>query len=155
MRQFAGRAPRIFDPALLIAADEDDDAFEHDYELRPLTRLARRVNVYFNNEDRAMAVSDKTKGNPGRLGDDGPRVPRGIPGKESLIEVTNVVDGLVVHSCFLDSPRVIADMTEVLRGAAPDTIGGRRQVPETSRYRLQSRPAHRDSPERGDGHRLR
>jgi len=137
VRQAAGRPPRIFDQVFLMAADEDDDAFEYDYKLKPLTRLAKRVNVYFNNEDRAMAVSDKTKGNPDRLGDDGPRLPRAIPGKVSLIDVTPVVEGLVEHSYFLDSPRVVADMTEVLRGKAPDAIGGRQYVPETNRYRLE------------------
>ena len=136
VRQSTGRPPRIFDQVFLMAADEDDDAFEHDYKLKPLTRLAKRVNVYFNNEDRAMAVSDKTKGNPDRLGDDGPRLPRGIPGKVSLIDVTPVVDGLVEHSYFIDSPRVVADMTEVLRGKTPDAIDGRHYVPETNRYRL-------------------
>ena len=69
-----------------------------------LPRLAKRVNVYFNNRDMAMAVSDKTKGNPDRLGDDGPRIPRGVPGKVSLIDCTDVVDGLVEHSYFLDTP---------------------------------------------------
>ncbi|HKJ51597.1 MAG TPA: alpha/beta fold hydrolase [Gammaproteobacteria bacterium] len=136
VHQSSGRPVRIFDQVFLMAADEDDDAFEHDYKLKPLTRLAKRVNVYFNNEDRAMAVSDKTKGNPDRLGDDGPRVPRGIPGKVSLIDVTPVVDGLVEHSYFIDSPRVVADMTEVLSGKASDAIAGREYVPETNRYRL-------------------
>jgi len=137
VHQASGRPPRIFDQVFLMAADEDDDTFEYDYKLKPLTRLAKRVNVYFNNEDRAMAISDKTKGNPDRLGDDGPRHPRGIPGKVSLIDVTPVVTGLIEHSYFLDSPRVVADMTEVLRGKAPDAIDGRRYVAETNRYRLE------------------
>jgi esterase/lipase superfamily enzyme len=136
VRQSSGRPVRLFDQVFLMAADEDDDAFEKDYKLKPLPRLAKRVNVYFNNEDRAMAVSDKTKGNPDRLGDDGPRVPRGIPGKVSLVDVTPVVDGLVEHSYFLDSPRVVKDMIEVLSGKASDEIEGRDYVAETNRYRL-------------------
>jgi hypothetical protein len=32
---------------------------------------------------------------------------------------------------------VVADMTEVLGGKAPDAIGGRVYIPETNRYRLQ------------------
>lgn len=136
VRQSSGRPVRIFDQVFLMAADEDDDTFEHDYKLKPLTRLAKRVNVYFNNEDRAMAVSDKTKGNPDRLGDDGPRVPRAIPGKVSLIDVTPVVAGVVEHSYFLEATRVVADMTEALSGKASDAIEGRDYVPETNRYRL-------------------
>lgn len=136
VKQSAGRPVRLFDQVYLMAADEDDDAFEYEYKLQPLTRLARRVNVYFNNNDRAMAVSDKTKGNPDRLGDDGPRVPRGIPGKVSLIDVTPVVDGLVQHSYFLDSARVVSDMRQVLAGRASDEIDGRKYIKETNRYRL-------------------
>jgi esterase/lipase superfamily enzyme len=134
--QSPGRPARLFDQVFMMAADEDDDSFEHEFKLKPLPRLAKRVNVYFNNEDRAMAVSDKTKGNPDRLGDDGPRVPRGIPGKVTLIDCTSVVTGLVEHSYFLDTPAVVADMRQVLRGIAPDKIPGREYVQETNRYRL-------------------
>ena len=134
--QSSGRPVRLFDQVFLMAADEDDDAFELSYKLQPLPRLAKRVNVYFNNKDRAIAVSDKTKGNPDRLGDDGPRVPRGIPGKVSLIDVTPVVSGLVQHSYFLDSPRVVDDMKQALTGVASQEISGREYVHETNRYRL-------------------
>ena len=135
-----GRPPRIFDQVFLMAADEDDDTFEHDYKLKQLPRLAKRVNVYFNNGDRAMAISDKTKGNPDRLGDDGPRVPRGIPGKVTLIDCTPVVerhtDGLVEHSYFLNNPKVVADMRQVLVGTPSDQFSNRDYIHETNRYRL-------------------
>jgi esterase/lipase superfamily enzyme len=136
VKQSSGRPVRLFDQVFLMAADEDDDAFEHGYKLKSLPRLAKRVNVYFNNNDRAMAVSDKTKGNPDRLGDDGPRVPRSIPGKVSLIDVTPVVDGLVQHSYFLDTPEVVRDMRQVLAGTPSDEISARKYVKETNRYRL-------------------
>ena len=136
VKQSSGRPARLFDQVFLMAADEDDDAFELDFKLKPLSRLAKRVNVYFNNNDRAMAVSDKTKGNPDRLGDDGPRVPRGIPGKVSLIDVTPVVSGLVQHSYFLDSSKVVDDMKQALAGVASDAISGRDYVHETNRYRM-------------------
>jgi len=136
VKQSGGRPVRLFDQVFMMAADEDDDAFELDYKLKPLPRLAKRVNVYFNNCDRAMAVSDKTKGNPDRLGDDGPRVPRGIPGKVSLIDVTPVVTGALQHSYFLDNQRVVDDMKQVLSGVASDAIPGRDYVHETNRYRM-------------------
>ena len=131
-----GRPVRIFDQVLLMAADEDDDAFEHDYKLKFLPRLAKRVNVYFNNGDLAMAVSDKTKGNPDRLGDDGPRLPRSVPGKVSLIDCTPVVEGFAEHSYFLDNPMVVADMRTVLAGVPSDKISSRHYIQETNRYRL-------------------
>jgi esterase/lipase superfamily enzyme len=136
VKQSSGHPVRLFDQVFMMAADEDNDAFELDYKLKPLPRLAKRVNVYFNNNDRAMAVSDKTKGNPDRLGDDGPRVPRGIPGKVSLIDVPAVVSGAVQHSYFLDNQRVIDDMKQVLAGVASDAIPGRDYVHETNRYRM-------------------
>ena len=134
----SGRPVRIFDQVFLMAADEDDDAFEHDYKLKSLPRLAKRINVYFNNNDRAMAVSDKTKGNPDRLGDDGPRVPRSIPGKVTLIDCTPVVKSIVGHSYFLDTPTVVTDMKKVLAGTLADKIPNRKYVQETNRYRLVS-----------------
>jgi esterase/lipase superfamily enzyme len=134
--QSPGRPARLFDQVFLMAADEDDDAFEYDYKLKQLPRLAKRVNVYFNNNDRAMAVSDKTKGNPDRLGDDGPRIPRSIPGKVTLIDTTAVVKGIVEHSYFLDTPKVVTDMQKVLVGTPADEIPNREYVQETNRYRL-------------------
>lgn len=134
--QSQGRPARLFDQMFLMAADEDDDAFEHEYKLKLLPRLAKRVNVYFNNEDMAMAISDKTKGNPDRLGDDGPRIPRGVPGKVSLIDCTEVVDGLVEHFYFLNTPEVVADMRKVLVGVPSDQIPDRDYLQETNRYRL-------------------
>ncbi len=132
----SGRPVRISDQVLMMAADEDDDAFEHPHKLKFVPGRAKRVNVYFNNNDRARAVSDKTKGNPDRLGDDGPRVPRGVQGKVTLIDATLVVRGLVEHAYFLDTPAVVADMQKVLSGTPADKIAGREYVAETNRYRL-------------------
>ena len=133
-----GRPVRIFDQVFLMAADEDDDAFEYAHKLKPLPRLAKRVNVYFNDEDAGMAISDKTKGNPDRLGDDGPRVPRGIPGKVTLVDCTPVVEGLVEHSYYLDTPTVVGDMQKVLVGTPSDGFADRHYVQESNRYRLKA-----------------
>jgi esterase/lipase superfamily enzyme len=136
VRQSPGRPPRLFDQIFLMAADEDDDAFEHDHKLKSLPGLAKRVSVYFNNNDRAIAISDKTKGNPDRLGDDGPRLPRAIPGKVSLIDCTGVVSGITEHSYYNETKTVIADMAKVLLGVPSKEIEGRTYDPETNRYRL-------------------
>lgn len=138
MRQSSQRSVRIFDQVLLMAPDEDDDAFEHDYKLRLLPRVARRVSVYFNRGDRAMAVSDLTKANPERLGDDGPRHPFQIPAKVTQVDCTSVVDGLVEHSYYKDCPRVVADVAAVLSGLEPEAVPGRVFVEDRNRYRLHS-----------------
>lgn len=136
VRQSPGRPPRLFDQIFLMAADEDDDAFEHDHKLKFLPRIGKRVNVYFNNNDKAIAISDKTKGNPDRLGDDGPRLPRAIPGKVSLIDCTGVASGVVQHSYYLDVDAVAADMRQVLSDVPSKAIEGRDYDAETNRYRL-------------------
>ena len=140
VRQSPGRPPRLFDQVFLMAADEDDDAFEKEHKLKFLPRIAKRVNVYFNNGDKGMAISDKTKGNPDRLGDDGPRLPRSIPGKVSLIDCTDCTnfdsDGLAQHSYYLSNEKVRNDMAPVLNGIASKLIDGRDYDQETNRYRL-------------------
>ena len=133
---YPGRPPRIFDQVFMMAADEDDDAFEHDYKLSLLPRITRRVSIYFNQGDVALQISDKTKGNPDRLGTDGPRLPQQVPAKVTQVDCTPVVSGLVEHSYYLDSDRVVRDMLYVLSGIPSDEIIGRRYVQDTNRYRL-------------------
>ena len=136
VRQSPGRVPRVFDQICLMAADEDDDAFEYDHKLKKLPSIAKRVSVYFNNGDAGMAISDKTKGNPDRLGDDGPRLPRSVPGKVSLVDCSDIVGGLVEHSYYLDNDEVIADMRFVFEGVRSTEIPNRTYEPENNRYRL-------------------
>ena len=126
--------PRIFDQIFLMAADEDDDTFEHDHKLKLLPRLGRHVNVYFNRNDRAMAISDTTKGNPDRLGDDGPRTPFQVPGKVTQIDCTPAVSGVVEHSYFVDEPKVVADMIHVLEGTDPANVPGRKFLDDRNRF---------------------
>ena len=49
--------PRLFDNIVLTAADEDNDAFEHDHKLARLSELGQRITVYFNNGDLALIAS--------------------------------------------------------------------------------------------------
>lgn len=135
---YPGRPPRIFDQIFMMAADEDDDTFEHDWKLAVLPRLAKRVNVYFNRGDIPLQISDKTKGHPDRLGTDGPRLPQQVPAKVTQIDCTPVVSGAVEHSYYNDTKEVVADMLQVLAGVPSDEIGGRLYVPESNRYRLQA-----------------
>lgn len=136
LRQSSNSPPRIFDQIFLVAADEDDDTFECDHKLKPLPRIAKQVNVYFNRGDRAMSISDRTKGNPTRLGDDGPRNPFQVPAKVTQIDCTKVVRGIVEHSYHLESKKVIADMQSVLEGVDPQDVPGRRFVPDRNRFEI-------------------
>lgn len=138
--------PRLFDNIFLMAADEDDDAFEHDYKLRPLPELARAVHVYFSPDDRALFVSDVTKRNPDRLGSDGPRVREGLPRKVVLVDCRRVdvsKDDLTNHQYYRLNPRVVADVNLVLKGVAPADMPTRAYVPEDRSWRIDAAPGTR------------
>ncbi len=47
-----------------------------------------------------------------------------------------MLEGVVEHSYFLDTPTVVADMQKVLVSTPSDKIPGRKYVQETNRYRL-------------------
>jgi esterase/lipase superfamily enzyme len=135
-RRHAGGLPRLFDTILLMAADEDHDAFEHDHKLAPLPDMGASAHVYFNSGDTALVISDRTKANPARLGSRGPRCPLSVPGNVTLVDASEVVGGLVEHSYFLDSPVVVRDVRAVLSGTASDQIAGRRYVAAQNRFVL-------------------
>lgn len=128
------RVPKVFDQVFLMAADEDDDAFEHDHKLRVLPRIANRINVYFNREDVAIAVSDVTKGNPDRLGSDGLRVPSRVPAKVTQIDCTRVVRGVIEHSYHVRSSAVVQDMGAALDGLEPEDVPNRVLSEDRNRY---------------------
>ena len=135
--------PRFFDNVILAAADEDDDAFEHDHKYRKLSLLCRRVHIYFSPDDRALLISDTTKRNPDRLGSDGPRLIDDLPRKVALIDCRDVdnssEDGwpdLQVHQYYRLRPEVIADIMEVLAGTPPEVVPNRDYNPATRSYRI-------------------
>lgn len=120
----------------MVAADEDSDAFEHDYKLKLLPNTAKRITVYFNQDDTALAISDRLKGNPDRLGHDGADKPNNLSSKVVLIEVTkDAVKGAIEHSYYLDN-RVGADIVEVLRGENSEAIRGREYAQNKHKFRL-------------------
>jgi esterase/lipase superfamily enzyme len=131
---------RLFDQIMLAAPDEDDDAFEGDDKLRLLPRIGRQVTVYFNPNDTALVISDRTKSNPDRLGSDGPRLIDLMPKKVVLVDCRNVArdaDKLVGHSYYIRSVAMSRDLAAVLEGAAPDAIPNRHYVAESRAWRIQ------------------
>jgi esterase/lipase superfamily enzyme len=135
-RHGGGELPRIFDQVLLLAADEDYDALEHDHKLQLLPTLASGVNVYFNRGDTALVISDRTKRNPTRLGSQGPRSPLNVPGSVTLVDTSEVVGGLIEHDYFLSDAVTVRDIARVLAGEGAHSIRGRRYVPSQNRYVL-------------------
>ena len=130
---------RLFSEIVLAAPDEDDDAFDTEDKLRLLPSLGRRVTVYYNQKDRALLISDKTKGNPDRLGSDGPRMLDLLPKKVFVVDCGRVAgegDPKIQHSYFINCPPVAADLKATLEGVPPDAIGNRDVVRSERAYRI-------------------
>jgi len=134
---------RLFNEIVLAAPDEDDDAFETDDKLRLLPGLCRRITVYYNQNDRALLISDKTKGNPDRLGSDGPRMLDLLPKKVFVIDCSRVAgegDAMIQHSYFINCPPVASDLKATLESLPPDAIGNRDEIRPERAYRI--KPSH-------------
>lgn len=130
---------RLFTEIILAAPDEDDDAFDTDDKLRLLPSLGRRVTVYYNQKDRALLISDKTKGNPDRLGSDGPRMLDLLPKKVFIVDCGRVAvlgDPQIQHSYFINCASVTADLKATLEGAPPEAIGNREVIRPERAYRI-------------------
>ncbi|MDJ0600114.1 MAG: alpha/beta hydrolase [Crocosphaera sp.] len=137
--QVGNQLPRLFDQILMMAADEDEDAFDRQDKLFDLPRITRRTSVYFNRGDLALWAADNLKGRPPRLGSDGPIQPRQLPRNVYPIDCTRVISRFTdpsEHGYYINVPRVVADMRFVLQDEIPDEIPGRKYIPETNRYRL-------------------
>jgi esterase/lipase superfamily enzyme len=133
-KNLPGRLPRIFDQVLLASADVDNDALETEAKLGRLPEIARRISVYYNSGDEALAISDRTKGNPDRLGQRGPKHPMDAPAGVVNVDCSEIVGGLVEHSYYLDE--AIGDVAATLRGEREDKIAKREYVASANAYRL-------------------
>ncbi|MEM6837386.1 MAG: alpha/beta hydrolase [Cyanobacteria bacterium P01_C01_bin.120] len=128
--------PRLFDNIILAAADEDNDAFEHEHKFSRLPELAKRVTVYFNTEDQALTISDITKGNPDRLGHSGPRLPHQLPYKVVLVDVSEGVSTFGEHSYHVDDDEVVRDIIAVLQSQSLDAFTLRTYVAHANKFVL-------------------
>ena len=130
---------RLFDQVVLMAADEDNDAFDHEYKLKPLTSLCKRISVYINPDDLALVISDKTKGNPDRLGAGGPVNSWSLPDKVSVVNCKRIISkryDKTGHQYYRNNGLVMQDVLEVLGDADSKEIAGRTFDPETRSYLL-------------------
>lgn len=99
----AGNAlPRIFEHIFLCAPDVDDTALEPGQPMGDLHELGRCVTVYHNRGDVALHGSDYTKGNPDRLGTNGPARPGLVHNKVHSVDCSSAVRGFMEHSYYLN-----------------------------------------------------
>ena len=121
----ARRLPRLLDHTFLMAADEDEDAFENSQKLGRLPELTAFTHVYHSAHDRALIVSDWTKSNPARLGHDGPTTLDGLNDRVDAIDCRRVDEtddfGDGAHQYYRKRYEVVEDVKSVLAEvAAPD-----------------------------------
>lgn len=94
--------PRIFEHVFMCAADVDDNVLEPVQPLGSVHEIARSVTVYHNRGDKAMYVSDYTKGNPERLGTNGCARPAVVHNKVHQVDCSGVVnDTFDEHGYYL------------------------------------------------------
>lgn len=113
--------PRLFEHVFLCAPDVDDNALEPGEPLARIDQIARNVTIYHNRNDKAMVVSDYTKGNPERLGGTGAAHPALLHNKVHQVDCTEVAQGLGLaeHSYYLDG-NVNADIRASIDGVSQD-----------------------------------
>ena len=121
--------PRFFEQIFMCAPDVDDTVFEPGQPMERLPELARCVTVYHNRHDKAMYISDYTKGNPERLGCNGAARPGQLHNKLQQVDCTAVVigEGFVEHS-YYQVGHVNSDIRLSLDGAPIDDPRRRRVV---------------------------
>jgi esterase/lipase superfamily enzyme len=139
-----GKVPRLFDTIFLMAADEDNDAFEDIDKFMHLPDLAHTVQVYFALNDHALTISDVTKMNPDRLGTAGPRTLTNLPQKVTLIDCTRVSSTPAIseanHQYYRQRPEVLADVQAVLAGVPADSIPNREFLSDKRAFRISAVP---------------
>lgn len=111
--------PRLFEHVFLCAPDVNDNVLEVDQPMGRLHEMARTVSVYHNRDDRALVISDVTKGNPERLGGTGAARPGMLHQKIHQIDCAPIVSGLVQHSYYLCGT-INADIRRSLDGVEAD-----------------------------------
>lgn len=111
--------PRLFEHVFLCAPDVDDTALEAGQPLERVDQIARNVTLYHNRDDKALVVSDYTKGNPERLGGSGAAHPPLLHNKVHQVDCTPVVHDFIEHSYYLTG-NVNADIRASIDGWAQD-----------------------------------
>ncbi len=142
MQKEKDRLMRLFDQIILVAADTDTNALEKKRGLGCLEHLGRRISTYYNAWDKVLLTSDFLKGNPARLGVEGPSRPQDLPKKFTQIDCTAVVDreagdNFFEHHYHCTNKYVRRDIIQVLEGTRDGEIPGRISNEGRNFYELQ------------------
>ncbi len=137
-----GRLPRIFDQVFLMAADEDADALGDDGKLKKLLELANRIHVYHAWDDSALETSSATKGNPSRLGAQGPENLDSLNERIVTVNCSWVSDTIPEHGnhqYYRLRREVVRDVVATLKGEPEDDRPGRKTVKPGRSWRIVSK----------------
>jgi len=121
--------PRLFEHVFLCAPDVDDTVLEPSQPLGRVQEIARCVTVYHNRGDKAMYVSDYTKGNPDRLGTNGAARPAVLHNKIHQVDCTPVagIDNDFVQHSYYCSGLTNLDIRHSIEGLPLDDPKRRRR----------------------------
>ena len=145
---YSNAPPRLFDQVFLVAADADNNVFERGKRLARLPQICKNVNVYFSQDDRALMISDRTKFNPDRLGATGPMCRDNLDRKVVLVDCRHVDQpdqdledngkewDLSVHQYYRLRQAVVRDIQQVMSGAQPGEVKGRRYLQEDRSFQI-------------------
>ncbi|WP_194774342.1 alpha/beta hydrolase [Pararhodonellum marinum] len=112
----------LFGEIILVGADVDYDALERPKPLYRLIDFGERIHVYYHNKDQALGFSEMTKNAFNRLGRWGAKNSIGIPDDVYQADVSDIADNptvvqnVVNHWYYYNSPAVVRDIKEVLNG---------------------------------------
>lgn len=121
--------PRIFEHVFMCAPDVDDNVFEPNAPLGMIHELARSVTVYHNRGDKAMYVSDYTKGNAERLGTGGCARPAVVHNKIHQVDCTDVVNETLDEHGYYLWGLTNADIRQSIDGLSHDARERSRRAP--------------------------
>jgi esterase/lipase superfamily enzyme len=130
--------PGLFAQALVMAADDDVDALTPGGGLRPLATIARAVTIGVNQQDAVVRLDSDVVLHRPRLASEGPSNPATLPPNVRIVDYTMAVAfpeapippddaewNYIDHNYYRTVPRVRADLAQVLRNVAPDSVTGR------------------------------
>jgi esterase/lipase superfamily enzyme len=121
--------PRLFEHVFMCAPDVDDNVFELNEPLSMIHELAHSVTVYHNRGDKAMYVSDYTKGNAERLGTNGCARPAAVHNKIHQVDCSDVVNETFDEHSYYLWGLTNADIRQSIDGLTHDAPARRRLAP--------------------------
>lgn len=131
---------KFFDEVILIAADEDFDAFEDNNKmnnLKPLFELAKRITIYYNEKDPLLKLVNNTRKNSRRLGMAGPRYPNLLTANVNVVDVTRSINRNEHRYHITEKDKKFKkDMINVLRGENSFKINNREYLPDKNTFIL-------------------